>query len=161
MSNVLGAQTNFSVTISNAARKTAIISRTASVTLQTDTDKDGLPDVWETQWGLNPALAGDAVLDRDGDRMKNLEEFMAGTDPADSASVLSLQWVGASELGGTLEFTAVAGRTYTLEVTADLAASVWTRLADYPAKVDTRLERITNPLVGGGRFYRVQTPRRR
>lgn len=52
----------------------------------TDADGDGLPDVWEKRYGLNPEDAADANLDMDGDEFTNLEEFVAKTDPTDRAS---------------------------------------------------------------------------
>ena len=45
-----------------------------------DSDKDGLPDWWESHYGLNP-LFNDAHLDPDGDGRTNLEEYNAGTNP--------------------------------------------------------------------------------
>lgn len=47
----------------------------------TDTDGDGMTDVFEQTYGLNPAFAGDASLDGDGDQLTNLEEFERRTDP--------------------------------------------------------------------------------
>ncbi|GAA5525482.1 hypothetical protein Maes01_02052 [Microbulbifer aestuariivivens] len=49
----------------------------------TDDDNDGMPDVWESQYGLDRLSAADATLDLDGDALSNLEEFVAGTDPSD------------------------------------------------------------------------------
>lgn len=46
-----------------------------------DSDKDGLPDAWEIQFGLNPQLANDAHWDTDGDGRTNLQEYNAGTHP--------------------------------------------------------------------------------
>ena len=45
-----------------------------------DADKDGLPDWWETLYGLNPNVA-DSHVDSDGDGRTNLEEYNAGTNP--------------------------------------------------------------------------------
>lgn len=64
--------------------------------LKADTDGDGLPDGWETRYGLDPldngtysfrtggaGLAGNgAGGDPDGDGVANLQEFLNATDPA-------------------------------------------------------------------------------
>lgn len=46
-----------------------------------DSDRDGMPDVWEEVHGLNPNAAGDGARDADGDRYTNLEEYLNGTNP--------------------------------------------------------------------------------
>ncbi|WP_175463728.1 putative Ig domain-containing protein [Methylomonas sp. LWB] len=46
-----------------------------------DTDKDGMPNVWEKTYGFNPYDPGDAGLDPDGDQLSNLDEFRHGSDP--------------------------------------------------------------------------------
>ncbi len=51
-----------------------------------DTDNDGMTDVWEVQYKLNPADATDADADADNDGFTNLEEYQAKTDPADPKS---------------------------------------------------------------------------
>jgi hypothetical protein len=46
-----------------------------------DSDSDGLPDAWETRYGLDPKNGGDAVGDLNGDGYTNIEEFVNGSDP--------------------------------------------------------------------------------
>jgi subtilisin family serine protease len=50
-----------------------------------DADGDGLPDAWESAYGLNPAL-NDAALDADGDGVSNLQEYLGESNPRDPAS---------------------------------------------------------------------------
>ena len=79
----------------------------------TDTDGDGMPDEWETQYGLNPNNPSDAGEDADSDWATNLEEYWAGTDPTDPASVLRLAVGSIAPL--VLEFVAEPNRGYTVE----------------------------------------------
>lgn len=46
-----------------------------------DADGDGLSDMWEMKYGLNPYDTRDAQIDTDRDGFSNLEEKQAGTDP--------------------------------------------------------------------------------
>ncbi len=48
-----------------------------------DSDNDGMTDLWETQYKLNPNDAADADADADNDGFTNLEEYQAKTDPTD------------------------------------------------------------------------------
>ncbi len=50
------------------------------VTIQ-DTDADGMPDAWETSYGLNPNDQNDARLDPDNDGFWNFYEYRNGTSP--------------------------------------------------------------------------------
>ena len=46
-----------------------------------DTDRDGMPDAWETAAGLNPLDPRDAVRNPDRDAYSNVQEYRAGTPP--------------------------------------------------------------------------------
>ncbi|HYH56906.1 MAG TPA: hypothetical protein VD772_09860, partial [Anseongella sp.] len=47
-----------------------------------DTDKDGMPDEWESRYGLDPDDASDASGDINGDGYTNIEKYINGIDPA-------------------------------------------------------------------------------
>jgi len=48
-----------------------------------DSDNDGMPDEWETKYGLNANNADDHSLDKDEDGYSNVEEYLNGTDPTE------------------------------------------------------------------------------
>lgn len=50
-----------------------------------DSDGDGMPDYWESVYGLNPLDASDASGDLDGDGINNLDEYRAGSNPTRAA----------------------------------------------------------------------------
>ncbi|MBQ4879946.1 discoidin domain-containing protein [Pseudoalteromonas luteoviolacea] len=52
----------------------------------TDSDQDGMLDTWEVNFGLNPNDPLDSSFDFDNDKVSNLDEFLAGTDPTDPTS---------------------------------------------------------------------------
>ncbi|ETR71507.1 MAG: hypothetical protein OMM_02440 [Candidatus Magnetoglobus multicellularis str. Araruama] len=55
-----------------------------------DSDNDGLPDIWENFHALNPESPDDASLDNDNDGWTNLEEFNNGTNPSISNQLPTL-----------------------------------------------------------------------
>lgn len=55
-----------------------------------DTDGDWMPDAWESKYGLNPLSSLDALEDMDDDSASNRDEYIAGTDPTNQASVLRI-----------------------------------------------------------------------
>ena len=48
-----------------------------------DDDGDGISDVDEVKYGLDPLDASDATQDADGDGVSNVDEIKAGTNPKD------------------------------------------------------------------------------
>jgi len=59
---------------------------TSAISDSADSDVDGLPDVWEIQFGLDPQNANDAFEDLDNDGLTNREEYAAQTDPNNADS---------------------------------------------------------------------------
>lgn len=127
-----------------------------------DRDGDGLPDEWETRFGLDPQDPADATADADGDGLSNRDEFLAGTRPNDAHSGLWLEAVVVTPGGLRLRFPAVAGRTYSLLYRERLESGGWTRLSDVgPVPADGPVE-VEDPGAPAAdrRFYLLVTPAR-
>lgn len=61
-----------------------------------DTDKDGMLDVWEVQFGLDPTDPSDALLDANADGVSNLTAFETRTHPTAVPSATRLFAEGAA-----------------------------------------------------------------
>ena len=122
-----------------------------------DSDGDGMPDDWETQYGLNPTNATDAALDRDGDGFTNLQEFLAGTDPTSSASAFRITSIGATGADVVVSFTSATNKLYDLEFNVDLTTSNWTTVVTNIPGTDTIVP-VAEPGAASltNRFYRVR-----
>lgn len=152
--------TNFTtVNLTNWAWIAAPFAATLTVgQADADTDGDGLPDSWETAYGLNPHDPTDAGADPDHDGLTNLAEYLAGTDPQDPESVLKLaaQW---QTDGLVVQFNAVSNRTYQLQTGAQVSL-LWSNLLTIPASATNHPVSVTNPISPGGaqKFFRVVIP---
>ena len=130
------------------------------LTTPADTDGDGLPDAWESANGLNPNDNSDAAQDKDGDGATNTDEYTAGTDPQNRASVLLATHAMLANGSADITFDAVAGKSYKLEASPNLAAASWTTIATLPVQAASGPVTVNDPdaAVTNRRFYRVTTP---
>jgi hypothetical protein len=115
---------NYFVTVSNSLGQ-FVISDVA--TLYIDSDGDGLPDSWEQMFlgGLGQTATGDA----DGDGVSNLQEFLDGTNPTNSAS--ALYRITLLTDGGTVsavpdQATYTNGASVTLTASGSIPFHAWT-----------------------------------
>ncbi|MGJ8696074.1 MAG: hypothetical protein ACSHYF_07135 [Verrucomicrobiaceae bacterium] len=139
----------------------------AAQTSLADNDNDDLPDVWESQNGLqptNPFGVHGGAGDYDGDSLTNLEEYIFGLSPrlldfekAPKTSVRSLV-TGESEI----RFDALQGRKHSVQWSHNL--SDWNILVEdltVPANGELVVTDAgdggsrVHPSVAGQRYYRV------
>ena len=133
-------------------------SRSWTVALPPDSDGDGMPDGWETANGFDPNNSSDAAADADMDGASNYEEFVAGTDPRHPGSVLRV--ISSTKNGNvyTIEFFAVAGKTYRLQYRISLNSGGWATLRTLDAQSSSGVVQVQDTAAGGvQRFYRLQT----
>lgn len=156
--------------VSSLVTKAGGLSR-VDLTLGEDSDGDGMPDAWERT--LMAASGGTKTLadirpggDDDGDGMTNLAEYLAGTYAFDPEDGFTLAIRGVEAGRSQLEFTAIRGRTYTIESSNDMKS--WSPVnfqvgtnpeqAAYVA-TDVRPVRVSvGPAADGGevpRFFKV------
>lgn len=69
---------------------------TDTIELRLDSDGDGMPDAWETTYGLSTS-ANDATIDTDSDGVSNLNEYLAGTSPTNPADNAPVARAGADQ----------------------------------------------------------------
>jgi len=123
-----------------------------------DSDGDGMPDTWEIANGLNRFNAADAALDKDGDGRTNAHEYLAATDPGSGASFFAASVTQPMSGAFSIQFTARAGRSYTIQSRSDLTTGSWQKLADVAApSVDTPITHLDGP-ADTRSFYRIVTP---
>jgi hypothetical protein len=100
--------------------RSAFSTVTLGVTWGSDENLDGLPDDWQTTyWGSDPRKWPEPRADSDGDGSSNLHEFLAGTNPIDSKSVLRTEIVSTPQ-GSFLNWNTRAGFVYQVQLSTKL-----------------------------------------
>jgi hypothetical protein len=85
-----------------------------------DENIDGLPDDWQSLYWNAPFPAPN--IDSDGDGASNASEFLAGTDPTNSDSVLKT-WITSSAQGRRLNWRTQPGFIYQIQTSEDFGSS--------------------------------------
>ncbi len=118
---------------------------------------DGIPDWWRlVYFGTVSNLLSAANLDADGDGASNWQEYVAGTNPMDAASVLQLTPVPPAG-GFTVQWPSVVGKSYVVQCSSSLFSTNWaTIISNIPGTGQTMQLSDTNGSGPPARFYRVQ-----
>ncbi|MFT6561854.1 MAG: hypothetical protein ACJAX6_000229 [Limisphaerales bacterium] len=120
-----------------------------------DTDGDGMPDEWETAFGLDPYNSNDTDTDNDGDGLTNLSEYLAGTDPGDAASTLRLTTVNLVNSKMSLVFEASQGRLIEIQSTPALGQAAWKSVLEVDVKSDGSQQVEVDLPAGEAHFFRL------
>ena len=127
-----------------------------TVTGVTDADGDGLPDTWETQNGFNPSDStgvNGANGDPDGDAFRNIEEYLAGTNPRDGNSLLRISQL--SDGGRRVTWQSVPGRNYQVYSAPEITFA-FEPLGGTVTAFQNSTSYTNNAPLTGREFYRVR-----
>ena len=160
LTNVKTSQAGtYTVLVTNLASSTGVTSAPVALTVLLDTDRDRLPDIWETANGFDPNLPDNTALDSDGDGLSDLQEYQSGTDPRDAGSFLRVEQIASSAGFATITFNALSNRTYSVLYKDRLDDLLWARLKSVFSRPTNRLETVVDPSATNAvRVYRLVTP---
>jgi hypothetical protein len=131
-----------------------------------DTDGDGMTDTWEERYNFDKTNAADGAptADADGDSMSNYSEFIAGTDPRNAASLLTVKSItppNGELVPAKITFFALKGKSYSVQYRNSLTLSAnWQKVKNIPAADNDRDETAEDPTayLRDDRYYRIVTP---
>jgi hypothetical protein len=125
--------------------------------LVADYNFDGLDDVFQRKYFF-PFTSTNAApnADPDHDGMVNSQEYIAGTDPTNSASLLKLNSVTKAANGATVTWQSVTNRHYQVMSRTNLAAGTWQNVGGIFTPSGTNSQLLDATATNGLRFYRVQ-----
>ena len=124
-----------------------------------DRDHDGLPDFWEFLY-FGDVTNAVAWGNPDGDGHDNLQEWLAGSDPTNAASVLRLdaRWLSLVE-GLELTWLSVSDRWYDLEYSTNLLVGFGVLTGGLWATPPLNIYTDMPPSESPHGFYRIRARR--
>ena len=122
---------------------------------------DGIPNWWKLQYGFDPLDPTVAGADPDHDGENNLEEYLAGTNPTNAASVFHIISAAKTNIDVRVTWSTAGGHSYVLQTNGDLGAGTFADFSPVISVGGTN-EGTTNYLDPGAvtnhssRFYRIR-----
>ncbi len=148
------------VSATDPAGNTSQLSTGIAVTM-TSSVNDGIPNAWRALYfggsGTTTNASSAASADPDHDGMSNYQEFLAGTNPTNAASILKLTAFNPNISTNAVSLNSANGTVYRVQYRDDLLAGSWSILADQIIGTGTNLF-LTDPGANAisKRFYRAQ-----
>ena len=148
------------VSATDPAGNTSALSA-GSIARMTSTPNDGIPDSWRAFYfggsGTTTNSSSYAAGDPDHDGVSNLNEFLAGTNPTNAASVFKLTAQNPVATPNAVVVNSANGVVYRVFARDDLTAGNWDILADQVIGNGTNVF-LADPAasVSTKRFYRAQ-----
>jgi hypothetical protein len=126
------------------------------VPLAPDGNLDGLDDVFQRRYfPLFTAAEAAPSADPDGDGFTNQAEFVAGSNPVNSASVLRIDSIRWDATGSTLTWGSLAGRKYQILRRPRFGSTTWETLPALVTAVGNSAQYHDAGAVENSSFYRV------
>ena len=147
-------------TATDPAGNTSPLSAGIAATM-TSTPNDGIPDAWRAKYfggsGTTTNSQSAWFADPDYDGMSNLQEFLAGTNPTNAASVLKLTVLNPNTSTNVVGLNSSSGTVYRVFSRDDLISGNWAILADQVLGTGTNIFFFdpASPTLPK-RFYRAQ-----
>ncbi len=153
----------FTYQASDGMTNSQVATVALNVTAPPDSNGNGLPDYWETAYGIS-----DPNADADGDGQSNLAEYYAGTNPTNAASVLKLLSIDWSpEDPFSLTWSSVGGTRYRVQysegdVNGGCASPFTDIVRDSTSEIDpgpygtASTQTFTQTSTNRSRYYRIR-----
>lgn len=134
--------------------------RVTETTEYPDFDEDLMPDAYEIYYGFDTNNVDDAAIDSDVDGLTNYEEFIAGTDPWDPASRLSLDSAEVGSAGQVeLRWASESGRDYDLYTAEEPGLDFVPAATNLPATPPENAA-VDEPAEAASRIYQLRVRQR-
>jgi T5SS/PEP-CTERM-associated repeat protein len=122
---------------------------------------DRIPNWWKQQYGFDPFDPAVAAADPDHDGVNNLQEYLAGTNPTNAASVFHIISAARTNKDVRVTWSTVGGHSYVLQINSVLGAGTFADFGPVISMGGTSAG-TTNYLDSGAatnrssRFYRIR-----